>query len=209
MDNKDYLGLLLQNITQSLPSSKIKDIGKHLAVAEAFPEPSHERLPWILLPINECRNHFQLLRFQCWVPKLLWSPNYTSYRAQWTVSMWFGLYYDWTTLGGLEKVGVRVPEFMGNLWRKQNTAIWLKTHNFMQQTQNLVLTCNPTIHTRDMLGSTQLYPTTYGGQGGKSPFAGAMGQPRQPTVQVLHIRIQITTSSIYADLVQVALCVIP
>ena len=85
-----------------------------------------------------------------------WSPNYTSYHAQWTVSAWFGLYYDWATLGGLERVHARVPESVGDLWHKQNTAIWLELHDFMQQTQNLVLACNPTIRTRNMLGSTQL-----------------------------------------------------
>ena len=75
-----------------------------------------------------------------------WSPNYTSYHAQWTVSTWFGL-YDWATLRGLERVGIRVPEFVGNcnLWHKQNTAIWLEPHNFMRQTQNLVLACNHVI----------------------------------------------------------------
>ena len=66
-----------------------------------------------------------------------WSPNYTSYRAQWTVNEWFGLYYDWATLEGLERVGVRVPEFVGDLWRKQNTAIWLEPHDFMRQDTEL------------------------------------------------------------------------
>ena len=44
---------------------------------------------------------------------------------------------------------------------------------------------------------------------GKSTFAVAMGQRRQLTVQVLHITTQITTSSVYANLVQVALCFAP
>ena len=50
-------------------------------------------------------------------------------------------------------------------------------------------------------------PITYSGQLGKNTFAVAMGQHRQLTVQVLHITTQITTSSVYANLVQVALCV--
>ena len=61
----------------------------------------------------------------------------------------------WATLRGLERVGVWVPEFVGDLWHKQNTAIWLEQHDFMQQTQNLALVCNPTIRIRDMLGSAR------------------------------------------------------
>ena len=38
---------------------------------------------------------------------------------------------------------------------------------------------------------------------------GEKGHSRQLTVQVLHIKTQITASSIYADLGQVALCVAP
>ena len=79
-----------------------------------------------------------------------WSLNYTSYCAQWTVSAWFELYCDRATLGGLERVGVRVPEFVGHVWCKQNTAIWLEPHDFMWQTHNFGIGVQPNY---DMLGS--------------------------------------------------------
>ena len=47
-------------------------------------------------------------------------------------------------------VGIRVPEFMGDLWRKENAVhvVWLEPHDLVWQTQNQlhVLVCNPIIH---------------------------------------------------------------
>ena len=73
MDNKDYSELLLQNINRSLPSSKIKDYWQACGCSRGFSRTqSRETIPWIYFsPTNERRNCFQLLMFQCWVPKLL------------------------------------------------------------------------------------------------------------------------------------------
>ena len=136
MDNKDCSGLLLQNKTRSLPS-------KHAAIAEAFSNPVARDYHKYFSPANERYNHFQLLRFQCWIPKLL-SVHQTTlptmHSGQSVHDLDCNWDCDWATLGGLKRVGVRVvPEFVGNLWSKQNTAIWLELHDFMQQTQNLVL----------------------------------------------------------------------
>ena len=38
-----------------------------------------------------------------------------------------------------EAVGIQVPKFMNDLWHKKNTTVWLELHDFVQQTQNLII----------------------------------------------------------------------
>ena len=137
-----------------LPSSKIKDYWQTCACSRGFSwTQSQETAANTSLPPMNAIITSNCSVFNAEYPSFfLVTKHYTSYCAQWMVSMWLGLYYDWATLGELERVGVRVPESVGYL-----TTIWLELHDFMWQTQNLVLACNPTIRTRDMLGSTQLY----------------------------------------------------
>ena len=70
--------------------------------------------------------------------------------------IWTVAWLSYISLEGWKAVGIWVTEFMGDLWYKQNTAIWLELHNFRWQTQNLLLVSNPTICKCDVLGPTQL-----------------------------------------------------
>ena len=74
------------------------------------------------------------------------SPNCTSYRAQFTVSAWFGLYYDWATLRRLKRV--RVYEY-------QNSWAICDVNGILQSDWSSTISCSR--HKTWYWRATQLY----------------------------------------------------
>ena len=61
------------------------------------------------------------------------SPNCTSYHAQWTVSAWFGLYYDWATLGRLKRV---------RTYKYQNSWAICDVNRILQSDWSSMISCS-------------------------------------------------------------------
>ena len=129
MDNKDYSGLLLQNITRSLPSSKIEDNWQACSRSRGFSQTKSQETtantslpPTNAIITSSCSGfnaeypssflvtklHFLLCRVDC--QRMIWTTMNELHSEKWA--------YEYQNCGG-------------DLWRKQNTAIWLKTHNFI------------------------------------------------------------------------------
>ena len=85
MDSKDYLGILLQNITRSLPSSKIKDYWQACDRSRGFSRTeSWETTVNISLPPMNARHHFLVTKLHfllCTVDGqcVIWTALWLSY----------------------------------------------------------------------------------------------------------------------------------
>ena len=156
MDNKDYSGLLLQNITRSLPSSKIEDNWQACSRSRGFSQTkSQETTANTSLPPTNAIITSSCSGFNAEYPSsfLVTKLHFLLCRVDCQRMIWTVLWMSYTRRSG--HMSTRIVGVICDVNRILQSD-WRRTISFMWQTQNLVLVCNPTIHTRDMLGSAQL-----------------------------------------------------